>query len=150
MAGLQFPFQSGNCQPILICSIFIIIANNPPNITSEDSVFRVDVGEENTYIFRVTDTNDFNVTVEGGAPEGSTLSGNEDGTYTFKWTPTDIPTTELTFLAIDVLEAAAVHTPLIQVCACFNGGECTTQGVPSTDRLIQNLTCLCTEGKLTL
>ncbi len=110
-------------------------------------MFRVNVGEENTYIFKVTDSNDFNVTVEGGAPQGSILSDDGEGTYTFKWTPTDIPTTELSFLAMDELGAATVHTPFIQVCACFNGGECTLQGVPSTDRLIQNLTCLCTEGK---
>ena len=129
-------------------SLIFFPANSPPNITSDDAVFRVNVREENVYTFNVVDTNDFNVTVQGGAPQGSVLSDDGAGTYTFKWTPIAIPTTELTFLAVDQLGAATVHTPFVQVCACFNGGECTLQGVPSTNRLIQNLTCLCTEGKL--
>lgn len=121
--------------------------NDSPNVTSDDEVFRVNVGEENIYTFTVVDDNDFNVTIEGEAPQGSVFLDNGDGTYTFIWTPTSIPTEELSFLAMDELGAGTIHSPLVQVCACFNGGECTLQGVPSTTRRIQNLNCLCTEGK---
>ena len=108
----------------------------------------MNVGEENVYIFTVNDTNDFNVTIEGGAPEGGVLSDDGDGVYSFTWTPATIPTRELTFVAIDNAGAATVHSPFVKVCACFNGGECTEKGVPSTNRQIQILTCLCTEGKV--
>ena len=126
------------------------IANHSPNATSEYGTFRVNVGEENIYIFTVVDDNDFNVTIQGVAPQGSVFVDNEDDTYTFTWTPTSIPAEELSFVAIDELGAATIHTPLLQVCACFNGGECTHQRVPSTTRRIQNLPCLCTDGKAIL
>lgn len=122
--------------------------NSPPNITSDDVAFHVNVGEANIYTFTVMDANDFNVTIEGGAPKGGILSDDGDGMYTFIWTPIAIPTREMSFIALDEVGAATVHTPFVQVCACFNGGECTLQGVPSTNKLIQNLTCLCTEGSL--
>lgn len=111
-----------------------------------EDVFRVNVGEENVYVFTVNDTNDFTVAVEGGTPEGGVLSDDGQGTYTLRWTPESTPTTELVFIATDDLDAATLHSPLLQVCSCFNGGQCTTAGVPSTNRRIQNLTCLCTEG----
>lgn len=110
-----------------------------------DDVFRVNVGVENSYTFTVNDTDDFTVALEE-APEGGVLSDDGDGVYTFRWTPTTIPTRELVFVATDSLDAATLHSPLLQVCACFNGGECTLEGVPPTNRRIQILTCLCTEG----
>ena len=122
-------------------------ANNPPNITSEITVFLVNVREENVYTFQVMDSNNFNVSIVNGTPSGSVLTDDGEGMYTFKWTPLDIPTKELTFLAVDELGAATSHTPLVQVCACFNGGQCTMQGVPSTGQLLQVFACICTEGK---
>lgn len=112
-------------------------------------MFRVNVGEENIYTFTVTDTDDFNVTVDD-QPEDSILFDDGNGTYMFIWTPLTIPISELTFTAIDEIGGASVHSPLVQVCACFNGGQCTLQGVSTPDRQIQNLTCLCTEGKCKL
>jgi hypothetical protein len=111
-----------------------------------DDLFRVNVGEENTYTFTVNDTNNFTVVV-GGATQDGALSEDGDGVYTFRWTPRSFPTRDLTFIATDDLDASSVHSPLLQVCACFNGGECTPEGVSPTNRRIQNLTCLCTEGK---
>lgn len=112
-----------------------------------DDLFLVNVGEENVYTFDVNDTDDFTVTIDGGAPQGGILSDDGDGMYTFRWTPQATPTRELGFIAVDELGAATLHSPLVQVCACFNGGECTLEGVPNTNKRIQNLTCLCTEGK---
>lgn len=109
-------------------------------------LFRVNIREENIYTFEVNDTGNFTVMIEGGAPPGGVLSDDGDGTYTFTWTPQSIPTRELEFVAIDDIGAATLLSPLVQVCACFNGGECTTEGVPNTDKRIQNLTCLCNEG----
>ena len=104
------------------------------------------VGEKNVYTFTVNDTSDFNVTIEGGAPEGGALSDDGDGVYTFTWTPPTTPAGGLSFIAMDNSGAATLHSPVVHVCACFNGGQCTEQGVPMTDELIQTLTCLCTEG----
>ena len=125
--------------------LILFVGNVPPNITG-DNVFRVNVGEENVYTFTVNDTNEFNVTIEGGAPVGSVLSDDGNGAYTFTWTPPATPAGGLSFIAMDNSGAATLHTPIVQVCACFNGGQCTEQGVPVTNELIRNLTCLCTEG----
>ena len=112
-------------------------------------MFRVNVGEENIHTFTVNDTDDFNVTIEGGAPEGGVLTDGGDGEYTFTWTPGVIPNISgLAFIATDSSGAATLHSPSVQVCACFNGGECTEEGVLSTNNLIVILTCLCDEGKV--
>ena len=125
---------------------FLLVGNSPPTITG-DGVFHVNVGEESIYTFQVNDTNDFNVTIEGGTPEGGVLSDDGNGMYTFSWTTEVIPSISgLSFVAMDSSGAATLHSPLVQVCACFNGGECTEEGVLSTDELVQTLTCLCTEG----
>ena len=123
----------------------LLLGNSPPNITG-DSLFVVNVGEENAYSFFVNDTNEFNVTIEGGAPEGADLVHEGDGIYTLTWTLSSVPTSELSFVATDISGAATLHSPVIQICACFNGGVCTEDGVPSTNELLQALTCLCTEG----
>lgn len=123
-----------------------VTGNLPPNITSDDSVFVVTVGEDNVYSFEVTDSDNFTVSIEGGVPQDAIFLDDGEGRYTFTWTPTGIPTQNLVFLAEDSLGAVSVHSPVIQVCACFNGGECAEQGVPSTDQLVQNLTCICNEG----
>ena len=99
------------------------------------------------YTFAVNDTDDFNVTIEGGVPEGGVLSDYGDGEYTFTWTPGIIPNISgLSFVAMDTSGAAALHTPTVQVCACFNGGECTEEGVLLMNEIIFTLTCLCDEG----
>ena len=123
-----------------------LTGNNPPNITGGD-VFRVNVGEENIYILIANDTSNFNVTIEGGAPDGAILSDIGDGEYSFKWTPEVIPLiSSLSFVAMDSAGAASQHSPSVQVCACFNGGECTEEGVLNIEDPIIILTCLCPEG----
>ena len=121
--------------------------NSPPNITG-DEIFFVNVGEENIYAFTGNDTNDFNVTIAGGVPEGGVLNDEGDGVYTFMWTPPATPTDGVSFVATDIAGAATVHTPVLRVCACFNGGTCTEEGVPVTNMPVQILTCFCNEGML--
>lgn len=124
------------------------IGNDVPRITGDD-VFVVNVGEENIYHFTVEDhifNNDITVEIRGGIPEGGILSNNGNGQFYFTWTPRVSPTNGLTFLVRDNLKAAAILSPLVQVCACFNGGICTKEGVLMTLNPIQNLTCICTEG----
>ena len=105
------------------------------------------MGEESIYTLIVNDTNNFNVTIEGGAPDGGILSDNGDGEYSFTWTPEVIPLiSNLSFVAMDSAGAATLHSPSVQVCACFNGGECTEEGVLNIEDPIIILTCLCTEG----
>ncbi len=104
-------------------------------LATGDEVFRVNVGEENVYTFTVIDYT-FNeimtVEVQGGTPLGGSLSSDGNATYTFVWTPETSPTSALSFVATDDLGASAMLTPFLQVCACFNGGECTEKGVPPT------------------
>jgi hypothetical protein len=123
------------------------VGNFPPSVIGDSEVFNVTVGRENIYNFRVSDSSTFTVTVDGGVPQGGILTDDGEGRYTFRWTPVAIPDRALSFLAEDELGAGTLHSPVLQVCACFNGGECTAQGLPSsTNELIQNLTCICTEG----
>ena len=106
------------------------------------------MGEENIYIFNVNDTSNFNITIEGGAPDGGILSDNGDGEYSFTWTPGVIPLiSSLSFVAMDSAGAATLHRPSVQVCACFNGGECTEEGVLNINNPIIILTCICPEGQ---
>ena len=104
------------------------------------------MGEVNVYNFEVEDSTNFTVRIEGGIPQGSNLSANGDGRYIFSWMPEAVPTVALTFIAEDDQGAITIHSPLLLVCTCYNGGECTTEGVLTSDQLIQHLTCICTEG----
>ena len=106
------------------------------------------VGIENIYTFNVTDSDDnFTVTIKEGAPNGGKLVNNGNGMYTFQWTVTTSPTSGVFFQAEDARGAVVLHSPLLHVCSCFNGGECTLDGATNTDILIQ-MTCICTEGKI--
>lgn len=131
-----------------MCNQIFCLGNSPPEVATDIETFRVNVGEANIYTFKVTDTNDFSVMIDGGMPDGGDLTDDGAGTYTFTWTPEAIPTRGLSFVATDDLGAATLHSPFVQVCACVNGGECTLDGVPSTLELIQNLPCVCNEGNL--
>ncbi len=113
-------------------------------------MFNVTVGVQNIYTFRVSDSNNFTVAIDELMPQGSQLFDDGNGRYTFRWRPESSPSTILSFVAVDELGAATLHSPVLHVCACFNGGQCTLEGVPSTDQLIQNLTCICPEGNVKL
>lgn len=108
------------------------------------------VGVESIYSFVVTDFSNFTVTIEGGSPQDGLLLDVGQGRYSFSWTPASTPTQNLSFIAQDSVGAVTIHSPILQVCTCFNGGQCTVDGVQSTDLLVRNLTCICTEGMILL
>ena len=132
----------------LMCVFYFYTENSPPNITG-DAVFNVTVGQLNIYTFSVADNGNFTVRIDGDQPEGSSLVDNGGGMYTFRWTPAvAVRITALSFIAVDNLDASSVFSPLLHVCTCFNGGQCTLEGVTPTRDLVIQMTCICTEGKI--
>ena len=132
---------------LVLCRFFT--ENSPPNITG-DAVFNVTVGQLSIYPFEVVDNGNFTVRIDGEQPEGSTLVDNGGGQYTFQWTPTRAIRNSPSFVAVDNLDATSLFSPLLHVCTCFNGGECTSEGVTRTNGIVLNLTCVCTEGIIKL
>ena len=120
--------------------------NFPPNI-SGNGIFTVRVGQNNSYYFTVQDPGDnITVSVVGGLPTNAFLEESNEGHYTLRWSPTETSNATLTLLATDSLGALSTLTPRVHVCACFNGGNCTLEGVISTDNSTIVLNCDCTEG----
>ena len=103
------------------------------------------MGLENIYTFKVEDVDsNFTISIEGGA--GGQLLNNGAGLYTFRWTVSVTPTNSLIFRAVDTLGATALLIPVLHVCTCYNGGECTSDGIIDSASFIINMTCTCTEG----
>ena len=121
--------------------------NFPPNMTGNDT-FRVTVGQEVVYQFTVIDDSGDNFTVEvvGGLPPNSTLTKDEEGSYTFRWTLQEPTIIELVFTAVDSEGAASALTPFVEVCACTNGGECTLSGEPFNESSTVIMNCDCPKG----
>ena len=131
------------------------IANNPPTLVGP-SVFYVMIGEESLYTFNATDdSGDFTLMVEGGLPPNATID-SIDSSYTLTWTLRSTPNQLTDFnktiqiIARDALNATSLLAPQIRICACGEGGNCTTEGVLniSVNPLILN--CDCTPGKFAL
>ena len=123
-------------------------AENFPPSMSGDPILRVTVGEPSTYQLRVEDEGDeLDVSVEGGLPDGATLTDNGGGDYSFRWTPAEAIEYPLTFVAVDGEGASAKLKPQVQVCGCVNGGECTLDGIFNlvmASSVVMN--CDCPEG----
>ena len=112
-----------------------------------ENLFTVTVGQQAEYTFTVTDAkNTFVVGVLGGLPISSELINQGDGVFTFSWTLQQPTNMSLTFFARDSLNASSTLSPRVEVCACANGGECTLDGLLSTDYSTVIMNCLCTEG----
>lgn len=121
--------------------------NFPPNI-SADASFRVIVGEESVLTLYVVDhpEDDFTLTVQGGLPENSVLREITDGEYEFRWNLQEITTEPLVFIANDSSGAASVFVPVVEVCACVNGGNCTLEGLLTSDATVV-MNCVCSDGE---
>ena len=112
------------------------------------------MGQESVYQFTVVDDSGDNFTVElvGGLPPNASLTDDGEGSYTFRWTLQEPLLTELNFVAVDSAGAGSGITPLVEVCACINGGECTLSGEPFNESSTVIMNCDCPRGiiKLTL
>ena len=118
-------------------------------MTGSDTL-RVTVGQEAVYQFTVIDDSGDNFTVEmiGGLPPSSTLTDEGEGSYTFRWTLQEPTIFELVFTAVDSEGAASALTPLVEVCACINGGDCTLSGKPFNESSTVIMNCVCTKGNV--
>ena len=112
------------------------------------------VGEESVYTFTVSsDSQNINVIIlhegEETLPSGVQLNNPDSDSYTITWTPADnIALLNLTIVAADLnmKNISSVFTPVVQLCACENGGICTTDGLLINDFSFIVLNCECPEG----
>lgn len=124
------------------------IDNFPPNI-SADATFRVNLGQESTFTLYIEDPGDeFTLSVRGGLLENSFLEETDDeGVFDFRWTLEEITTEPLVFVANDSKGASSLFVPTVEVCACVNGGNCTLDGLLTSDATVV-MNCVCSDGRL--
>ena len=95
---------------------------------------------------------DFTFTFEGGVMNAfqSELVPGSAGVYVYKISITDHSQLDdlqpLEFIATDVRGASSSVVLTLEICGCVNGGECTTDGVLTSDTTII-LNCNCPDGK---
>ena len=88
----------------------------------------------------------FTLTVQGGLPDNSELEEISEGEFVFRWTLQQITTDPLVFIANDTRGAGSAFIPIVEICACVNGGNCTLDGLLTNNATII-MSCMCTEGK---
>ena len=123
--------------------------NFPPNI-SGDAFFRVIIGQESSYVLTVEDPeDDFILTIQGRAPDNSTLQRVEENEFIFRWNLHQLTSQPLIFIANDTRGAVSTFEPTVEVCACVNEGICTRDGlITGNSTIIMN--CQCSEGVILL
>lgn len=98
------------------------------------------------YTITVNDPgDDFTLSVLGGLPPNSVLDYIGGGEYAFRWNLQEVTTKPLTFVANDSKGASSTFVPIVEVCACANGGNCTRDGLLSSNATVV-LNCVCREG----
>ena len=103
------------------------------------------------YLTVEDEEDDFTFVVEGGLPENALLEEIGDGEFLFRWNLQSVTNTPLIFVANDSSGASSMFVPIVEICACENGGLCTEENLPTTDMTNVNIKiCLCGEGKLFL
>ena len=114
------------------------------------------VGEESVYTFTVSSESQ-NISViilhegEETLLSGVQLNGPDGDIYSITWTPADNTSVlNLTIVAMDpnLENISSFFNPVVQLCACENGGNCTTDGLLANDFSFIILNCECPEGKL--
>ena len=116
------------------------------------------VGEESFYTFTVTsDSQNIIVIIlhegEETLPSGVQLNNSDGDSYTITWIPSDNTSVlNLTIVAIDPTfkNITSFFNPVVQLCACKNGGNCTTGGLLANDFSFVVLICECPEGSYLL
>ena len=112
------------------------------------------VGEESVYTFTVSsDSQNINVIIlhegEETLPSGVQLNNPDNDSYTITWTPADNTSVlNLTIVAMDpnLENISSFFNPVVQLCACENGGNCTSDGLLANDFSFIILNCECPEG----
>ena len=125
----------------------------PPSITAPES-FMATVGEESVYTFTVSSSSDdISVIIlhegEETLPSGVQLNNPDGGSYNITWTPADNTSVlNLTIVAMDpnADNISSFFNPVVQLCACVNGGNCTTEGLLANDLSFVVLKCKCPGG----
>lgn len=108
----------------------------------------MNLGQLSELMIDVEDPEDeFSLTVQGGLPENSVLEALSEGEFIFQWTLQEITFMPLVFVANDSQGASTLFTPVVEICACENGGNCTRDGLLTNNATIV-LICQCTEGIL--
>ena len=87
------------------------------------------------------------LSIRGGLPVNSVLERVDEEEYIFIWTLMELTNKPLVFVANDSRGAASTFSPVVEVCACVNGGACTREGVITSNATV-TLKCMCTEGML--
>ena len=119
--------------------------NFPPNI-SANKVFRVNTHSESVYSLTVIDPGD-NITLSlRHHPRNSNLKAAGDNEYMFYWNLSEPTTEPLVFIATDMSGASTSFVPTVEVCACVNSGNCTLDGVITSNSTVI-LNCQCPQGK---
>ena len=109
----------------------------------------MELGQETTYNFTVEDLDGDNYTVNYATDQqlaNISLTNDGNGNYSFKFTVYEQNNVTLAFTAKDSIGAAASHIPILEVCGCINGGNCTLQGLLIIDSTTIIMNCECPEG----
>ena len=123
-------------------------ANLPPQLVGPSS-FLLNAGELSVYTFNASDDGGEQVQVNilGGLPANATLLQVNSTTYNFTWRLTNPNhASNLTFYASDSFGVVGVLSPEIVVCACQNGGNCTSEGMLSAQNNVLIMNCICPSG----
>ena len=141
--------------PCYYSGMFKFIVSFPPNITAPET-FMATVGEESVYTFTASsDSENINVIIlhegEETLPSGVQMNNLNGSNYTITWTPADNTSVlNLTIVAVDPENISSIFDPVVQLCACENGGSCTTDGLLASDFSFIILNCECPEGSYRL
>lgn len=128
--------------------LFSKTENFPPKI-SADSIFQVTTGTESVYSLSVLDPGDnFTLTIQGQLLQDYTLEVVGDREYIFHWNLLEPTSEPLVFIATDSGGASSTFIPTVEVCACANGGNCTLDGLLTSNSTVI-LNCQCPQGKCT-
>ena len=133
--------------------LFKFIVSFPPNITAPET-FMATVGEECVYTFIVSsDSENIDVIIlhegEETLPSGVQLNNPDGDSWTITWTPADNTSVlNMTIVAVDLNfeNISTIFNPVVQLCACENEGNCTTDGLLVNDFSFVILNCECPEG----
>jgi len=111
----------------------------------------VTAGELFAANIRVNDTNLRELVILNGPVQGGSLTrdDNDISLYTFTWIPAPPFNRTIIFLATDDLNANFRYEPIIEICQCENGGNCTLNGILDRTANPIDLNCICSEGEYT-